>query len=190
VLSLDEKSQVQALDRTQPGLPMKKGRAHPMTHDYKRHGTTTLFAALNTLDGSVIATCMEHHRRHEWLKFLCLIDHQTPADKHLHLIVDYYATHKHPVAQRWAARHKRFHFHYTPTSGSWLNMVERFFGDPTENQLRRGVFTSVEALQECILAYIEEHNRQPKLFIWTAKATDILEKVKRAKAKLNNSPSV
>lgn len=169
---------------------MKKGRAHTMTHDYKRHGTTTLFAALNTLDGSVIATCMEHHRHQEWLKFLRLIDHQTPADKQLHLIVDNYATHKHPVVQRWAARHKRFHFHYTPTSGSWLNMVERFFRDLTENQLRRGVFTSVEALQECILAYIEEHNRQPKPFIWTAKATDILEKVKRAKAKLNNSPSV
>ena len=190
VLSLDEKSQIQALDRTQPGLPMKKGRVHTMTHDYKRHGTTTLFAALNTLDGSVIATCMEHHRHQEWLKFLRLIDHQTPVDKQLHLIVDNYATHKHPMVQRWAARHKRFHFHYTPTSGSWLNMVERFFRDLTENQLRRGVFTSVEALQECILAYIEEHNRRPKPFIWTAKATDILEKVKRAKAKLNNSPSV
>jgi transposase len=123
---------------------MKKGRAHTMTHDYKRHGTTTLFAALNTLDGSVIAACMEHHRHQEWLKFLRLIDHQTPADKQLHLIVDNYATHKHPVVQRWAARHKRFHFHYTPTSGSWLNMVERFFRDLTESQLRRGVFTSVE----------------------------------------------
>src|SRR5215470_969050 len=190
VLCVDEKSQIQALDRTQPGLPLKRGRSQTMTHDYKRHGTTTLFAALNTLDGSVIATCMEHHRHQEWLKFLRLIDHQTPADKQLHLIVDNYATPKHPMVPRWPARHKRFHFHYTPTSGSWLNMVERFFRDLTENQLRRGVFTSVEALQECILAYIEEHNRQPKPFIWTAKATDILEKVKRAKAKLNNSPSV
>jgi len=189
VLSLDEKSQIQALDRTQPGLPMKKGRAHTMTHDYKRHGTTTLFAALNTLDGSVMATCMERHRHQEWLKFLRLIDRQTPADKQLHLIVDNYATHKHPAVLRWAARHKRFHFHFTPTSSSWLNMVERFFRDLTENQLRRGVFTSVEALQERILAYIQEHNRQPKPFIWTAKANDILEKVKRAKANLNNSLS-
>ncbi len=133
---------------------------------------------------------MEHHRHQEWLKFPRLIDHQTPADKQLHLIVDNYATHKHPAVQRWAARHKRFHFHYTPTSGSWLNMVERFFRDLTENQLRRGVFTSVEALQECILAYTEEPNRQPKPFIWTAKATDILEKAKRAKANLDSSPSV
>jgi transposase len=190
VLSLDEKSQIQALDRTQPGLPMKKGRAQTMTHDYKRNGTTTLFAALNTLDGSVMATCMERHRHQEWLKFLRLIDRQTPADKQLHLIVDNYATHKHPAVQRWAERHKRFHFHFTPTSSSWLNMVERFFRDLTENQLRRGVFTSVEALEQSILAYIEEHNRSPKPFIWTAKANDILEKVKRARAYLNNSPSV
>ncbi len=190
VLSLDEKSQIQALDRTQPGLPMKKGRAQTMTHDYKRNGTTTLFAALNTLDGSVMATCMERHRHQEWLKFLRLIDRQTPAHKQLHLIVDNYATHKHPAVQRWAERHKRFHFHFTPTSSSWLNMVERFFRDLTENQLRRGVFTSVEALEQSILDYIEEHNRSPKPFIWTAKANDILEKVKRARAYLNNSSSV
>lgn len=190
VLSLDEKCQIQALDRSQPGLPLKKGRAQTMTHDYKRHGTTTLFAALNTMDGQVMATCMERHRHQEWLKFLRLIDRRTPADKQLHLIVDNYATHKHPTIQRWAARHQRFHFHFTPTSSSWLNMVERFFRDLTENQLRRGVFTSVEALQERILAYIEEHNRQPKPFIWTAKASDILEKVKRAKANFNNRPSV
>ena len=140
-LSLDEKSQIQALDRTQPGLPMKKGRVHTMTHDYKRHGTTTLFAALNTLDGSVMATCMERHRHQEWLKFLRLIDRQTPADKQLHLIVDNYATHKHPAVLRWAARHKRFHFHFTPTSSSWLNMVERFFHDlniPSFQLLFRG----------------------------------------------------
>jgi transposase len=190
VLSLDEKSQIQALDRTQPGLPMKKGRAQTMTHDYKRNGTTTLFAALNTLDGSVMATCMKRHRHQEWLKFLRLIDRQIPADKQLHLIVDNYATHKHPAVQRWAERHKRFHFHFTPTSSSWLNMVERFFRDLTENQLRRGVFTSVEVLEQSILAYIEEHNRNPKPFIWTAKANDILEKVKRARAYLNNSSSV
>src|ERR1035438_4515497 len=138
VLSLDEKSQIQALDRTQPGLPMKKGRAQTMTHDYKRYGTTTLFAALNTLDGTVMATCMERHRHQEWLRFLRLIDRQTPQEKQLHLIVDNYATHNHPDVLRWAARHPRFHFHFTPTSSSWLNMVERFFRDLTENQLRRG----------------------------------------------------
>jgi len=189
VLSLDEKSQIQALDRTQPGLPMKKGRAQTMTHDYKRYGTTTLFAALNTLDGTVMATCMERHRHQEWLKFLRLIDRQTPQEKQLHLIVDNYATHKHPDVLAWAARHPRFHFHFTPTSSSWLNMVERFFRDLTENQLRRGVFTSVGQLQSSIFDYIEQHNSQPKPFIWTAKATDILEKVKRGKAALLNCPS-
>jgi transposase len=189
VLALDEKSQIQALDRTQPGLPMKKGRAQTMTHDYKRHGTTTLFAALNTLDGTVIADCMERHRHQEWLRFLRLIDARTPKDKQLHLIVDNYATHKHPEVLQWAARHKRFHFHFTPTSSSWLNMVERFFRDITQNQLRRGVFTSVEELQKTIFDYVEQHNRQPKPFIWTAKANDILEKVKRGKAAAHNCPS-
>jgi transposase len=189
VLSLGEKSQIQALDRTQPGLPMKKGRAQTMTHDYKRHGTTTLFAALNTLDGTVMATCMDRHRHQEWLKFLRMIDRQTPKGKQLHLIVDNYGTHTHPDVLKWAAHHKRFHFHFTPTSSSWLNMVERFFRDLTQNQLRRGVFTSVEELQKAIFAYIERHNSQPKPFIWTAKATDILEKVKRGKAALHNSPS-
>ena len=190
VLSLDEKSQIQALDRTQPGLPMKKGRAQTLTHDYKRYGTTTLFAALNTLDGTVMATCMERHRHQEWLKFLRLIDRQTPQHKQLHLIVDNYATHKHPEVLAWAARHPRFHFHFTPTSSSWLNMIERFFRDLTENQLRRGAFTSVEQLQTAIFAYIQQHNSQPKPFIWTAKATDILEKAKRGKAALLNCPSV
>jgi transposase len=190
VLSLDEKSQIQALDRTQPGLPLKKGRAQTMTHDYKRHGTTTLFAALNILDGKVLATCMERHRHQEWLKFLRLIDRHTPADKQLHLIVDNYSTHKHPRVQRWASRHPRFHFHFTPTSSSWLNMVERFFRDLTETQLRRGVFTNVQALETTILDYIDQHNRNPKPFIWTAKASDILEKVKRAQTALYNSPSV
>jgi transposase len=169
---------------------MKKGRAHTMTRDYTRHGTTTLFAALQTLDGSVMTTCLERHRHQEWLKFRRLIDHQTPADKQLHLVVDNYATHKHPAVQRWAARHQRFHFHFTPTGSSWLIMVERFFRDLTENQLRGAVFTGVEALQKCILAYIEEHDRQLKPFICTAKANDILETVKRAKTNLNNSPSV
>jgi transposase len=189
VLSLDEKSQIQALDRTQPGLPLKKGRAQTMTHDYKRHGTTTLFAALNTMDGSVLGTCMPRHRHQEWLKFLRLIDRQTPPGKQLHLIVDNYATHKHPVVQKWAARQKRFHFHFTPTASSWLNMVERFFRDLTEHQLRRGVFTSTAELEQAILAYIEQHNHQPKPFIWTAKASDILEKVKRGRATLNKQLS-
>ncbi|HZL49374.1 MAG TPA: IS630 family transposase [Terracidiphilus sp.] len=189
VLSLDEKSQIQALDRTQPGLPMKKGRAQTMTHDYKRYGTTTLFAALNTLDGTVMATCMNRHRHQEWLKFLRLIDRQTAKEKQLHLIVDNYATHKHPNVLAWAERHPRFHFHFTPTSSSWLNMIERFFRDLTENQLQRGVFTSVEQLQTSIFDYIQQHNTQPKPFIWTAKATDILEKVKRGKAALHNCPS-
>jgi len=189
VLSLDEKSQIQALDRTQPGLPMKKGRAQTMTHDYKRHGTTTLFAALNTLDGTIIADCMERHRHQEWLKFLRLIDRRTPRDKQLHLIVDNYATHKHPEVRKWVARHKRFHFHFTPTSSSWLNMVERFFRDITQNQLRRGVFTSVDQMQKAIFDYVQQHNTQPKPFIWTAKANDILEKVKRGKAALLNCPS-
>jgi transposase len=189
VLSLDEKSQIQALDRTQPGLPMKKGRAQTLTHDYKRHGTTTLFAALNTLDGTVIADCMERHRHQEWLKFLRRIDAQTPKDKQAHLIVDNYATHKHPDVLKWAARHQRFHFHFTPTSSSRLNMVERFFRDLTQNQLRRGVFTSVDELQKAVFDYIEQHNTQPKPLLWTAKAKDILEKVKRGKAALNKCPS-
>lgn len=190
VLCLDEKSQIQALDRSQPGLPLKKGRAQTMTHDYKRHGTTTLFAALNTLDNNVLATCMPRHRHQEWLKFLRLIDQRTTAGKQLHLVLDNYGTHKHPQVQRWAERHPRFHFHFTPTSASWLNMVERFFRDLTDKQLRRGIFTSLPALETSIMAYIEQHNRQPKPFIWTAKANDILEKVKRAKAVLNNCPSV
>jgi transposase len=182
VLSLDEKSQIQALDRTQPGLPLKQGRAQTLTHDYKRHGTTTLFAALNTLDGTVIGTCMQRHTHGEWLKFLRLIDRQTPPTKDLHLIVDNYATHKHPTVQAWLARHPRFHVHFTPTSASWANMVERFFRDLTEQRIRRGVFHSVPDLIEAIEDYLSHHNRQPKPFIWTAKAADILEKVKRARA--------
>lgn len=189
VLSLDEKSQIQALDRTQPSLPLKKGRCQTMTHDYKRYGTTTLFAALNVLDGKVIGTCMSKHRHQEWLKFLRLIDRETPTEQELHLIVDNYATHKHPKVQRWLARHKRFHVHFTPTSASWLNMVERFFRDLTVNRVRRGVFRSVAELRAAIDAYIQQHNEQPKPFIWTAKASDILEKVKRGRAALNKLQS-
>jgi transposase len=189
VLCADEKSQIQALDRTQPGLPMKKGRCGTMTHDYKRNGTATLFAALDALEGQIISMCDDHHRHQEWLKFLNGIDYVVPADKHIHMIVDNYATHKHPKVQRWLARHPRFHMHFTPTSCSWLNMVERFFRDLTENRLRRGAFRSVEELVTAIDDYIVRHNENPKPFIWTAKATDILEKVKRARAARYNLQS-
>jgi transposase len=185
VLSVDEKSQIQALDRTQPGLPIKKGRCGTITHDYKRNGTATLFAALDTLDGRVISMCDDRHRHQEWLRFLRIIDKLTPKDKQVHLIVDNYATHKHPLVTRWLQRRPRFHVHFTPTSCSWLNMVERFFRDLTEKQLRRGVFRNVEELLDSIGEYIDNHNRRPKPFIWTAKASDILEKVKRARAALN-----
>jgi transposase len=190
VLCCDEKSQIQALDRTQPGLPMKRGRSQTMTHDYKRNGVTTLFAALNTLDGSVIGQCQTKHRHQEWLGFLRKIDRSTPMEKELHLIADNYATHKHPEVKAWLAKHPRFHMHFTPTSASWLNMVERFFRDLSENQLRRAAFCSVPDLVSTIGQYIEKHNRDPKPFIWTAKASDILAKVTRARKKLNKMQSV
>ncbi len=186
VLCCDEKSQVQALDRTQPGLPLKKGRAATMTHDYKRHGTTTLFAALNTLDGSVIARCEQRHRHREWLDFLRQIDRETPKQKTLHLVCDNYATHKHPKVKQWLAQHPRFQVHFTPTSASWLNMVERFFRDLTTERLRRGVFRSVPELTAAIKEYIAVHNQDPKPFVWTAKAQDILQKVIRANRKLGS----
>lgn len=186
VFCVDEKSQIQVLDRTQPGLPIKKGRCGTMTHDYKRNGTATLFAALNTLDGTVISMCDDRHRHQEWLKFLRVIDNLNPEVQQIHLIADNYATHKHPKVQRWLARHPRFHMHFTPTSSSWLNMVERFFRDLTVKRIRRGVFRDVEDLIMAIGDYIDHHNRNPKPFIWTAKATDILEKVKRARKALNN----
>jgi len=189
VLCADEKSQIQALDRTQPGLPLKKGRCGTMTHDYKRNGTATLFAALNTLDGTVISMCDDRHRHQEWLQFLRVIDDVTPPGKELYLIVDNYATHKHPKVRKWLARHPRFHVHFTPTSSSWLNMVERFFRDLTQNGLRRGIFRDVEELIMAIGAYIDKHNDKPKPFIWTAKAADILEKVKRARTTLDNRRS-
>jgi transposase len=184
VLSCDEKSQIQALNRTQPGLPMKRGRAGTVTHDYKRHGTTTLFAALNTLDGSVISMCQPRHRHSEWLKFLGLINRSTPKHLSLHLIVDNYATHRHPEVQKWLARNPRFVMHFTPTSASWLNMVERFFRDITDKRIRRDSFTSVEELELAIDLYVAHHNIDPKAFIWTASASDILAKVTRAKAAL------
>ena len=190
VLSVDEKSQIQALDRTQPGLPMKEGRGATMTHDYKRNGTTTLFAALNTANGEVYGLCQEKHRHQEWLKFLRMIDQTIPANKEIYLICDNYSTHKHARVQRWLASHKRFHVHFTPTSASWLNMIERFFRDLTNNRIRRGVFQDLEQLITAIGNYIDVHNKNPKPFIWTAKANDILEKVTRAQTVLNKRRSV
>ncbi len=184
VLCVDEKSQIQVLDRTQPGLPIKKGRAGTMTHDYKRNGTTTLFAALNMLDGSVIGACMPRHRHSEFLRFLKLIDQRTPAGLDLHLIVDNYATHKTPGVQRWLNAHLRFHLHFTPTSASWLNMVERFFAEITRKRIRRGAFKSVAELQAAIMDYLKKHNADPKPFVWTKSAGQILEKVARAKQAL------
>jgi len=186
VLSVDEKSQIQALDRTQPGLPMKKGRAGTMTHDYKRNGTTTLFAALNMLDGTVIGECMPRHRHGEFLRFLKRIDRETPSALDLHLIVDNYATHKTPRVRRWLKAHPRFKLHFTPTSASWLNMVERFFGLITEDRIRCGVFKSVAQLEIAIMDYLAQHNASPKPFIWTKSAGEILEKVARAKQALES----
>jgi len=185
VLSCDEKSQIQALDRTQPGLPLKPGRCGTMTHDYKRNGTTSLFAALNILDGTIISQCQARHRHQEWLKFLNLIKSQVPMDQEVHLICDNYGTHTHPKVQAWHKRNPRFHFHFTPTGASWLNMVERFFRDLTVKALKRGSFFNVDDLIGAIQEYINEHNRCPKPFIWTASANDILAKVKRARARLN-----
>ncbi len=184
VLSVDEKSQVQALDRTQPGLPMKKGRAGTMTHDYKRNGTTTLFAALNVLDGTVIGQCMKRHRHQEFLRFLRKLDRETPNRLDIHLIVDNYATHKHAKVKKWLEKHPRFHFHFTPTSASWLNQVERFFAEITRNAIRRGVFKSVPELEATIDDYLVKHNEASKPFVWTATAQDILEKVDRARQAL------
>jgi len=180
VISVDEKCQIQALDRTQPGLPWKKGRCGTMTHDYKRHGTTTLFAGMNVADGSIISTFMPTHNHQDWIRFLKLIHKQIPRDKDIHLILDNYSAHKTPEVRGWLQKHPRFHLHFTPTSSSWLNQVERFFRDLTDKCVRRGVFRNVRELEQSIQNYIAEHNRKPKPYIWTAKARDILEKVKRA----------
>ncbi|MDQ6782649.1 MAG: IS630 family transposase [Actinomycetota bacterium] len=184
VLCLDEKSSVQALDRTQPSLPMKKGRAATMTHDYKRHGTTTLFAALDVLTGTVIGQCLPRHRHEEFLKFLRTIEREVPAGLQVHLICDNYATHKHPDVRAWLAKHPRFHLHFTPTSSSWLNLVERWFRELTDKALRRGVFHSVPDLIAKIEEYLEAHNEDPKPFVWTATADDILTKVARGRVAL------
>jgi hypothetical protein len=183
VLCCDEKSQVHALDRTQPGLRLKKGRAETTTHDYKRNGTTTLFVALNVLDGQVIGQCQPRHTHAEWLKFLKQIDRETPKDQTLHLIADSYTTHKHPAVQDWLAKHPRFTRHFTPTSASWLNMVERFFCEITTARLRQGVFTNVPDLIGVIDEYIAHHNSQPKPFIWTKSARDIPQRVIRGSSR-------
>ena len=184
VLCVDEKSSVQALDRTQPSLPIKKGRAATMTHDYKRNGTTTLFAALDVLTGKVIGQCLPRHRHEEFLKFLRTIDRETPKGLQVHLICDNYATHKHPDVTAWLAKHARFHMHFTPTSSSWLNLVERWFRELTDKALRRGVFHSVPDLITKIEEYLDAHNDNPKPFVWTATADDILTKVARGRVAL------
>lgn len=184
VLCVDEKSQIQALDRTQPGLPLKRGRAGTMTHDYKRNGTTTLFAALNVLEGTVIGECLPRHRHQEFLRFLRRLDREFPGDLDLHLIVDNYGTHRHPAVARWLAGHPRVHLHFTPTSASWLNLVERWFRELTVKRIRRGTFPSVHALIAAIREYLEVTNDDPKPFVWTATASRIIRKVRRGKAVL------
>lgn len=183
VLCLDEKSQIQALDRTQPGLPLKKGRCGTHTHDYVRHGTTTLFAALNVLDGKVIGQCQARHRHQEWLKFLRLVDREFP-EVDLHLIMDNYGTHKEPHVMAWLAKHPRFHCHFIPTSSSWLNLVERWFGEISEKAIRNGSFVSVPELEQAIREFLEAWNQDPRPFLWTATVENILAKLDRARRKL------
>jgi transposase len=186
VLSVDEKSQIQALDRTQPGLPLKKGRAGTMTHDYKRHGTTTLFAALNVLDGTVIGRNMQRHRHQEFIRFLNAIEAEVPAGKVIHVILDNYAAHKHPKVRQWLDRHERFTFHFTPTSCSWLNAVEGFFAKLTKRRLKRGVFRSIVDLQAAINRFLDKHNEEPKPFTWTADPNKIIAAVKRGHQALDS----
>lgn len=184
VLCVDEKSQIQALDRTQPGLPLKKGRCGTMTHDYKRNGTTTLFAALSLLDGKVIGQCQPRHRHQEFLKFLRRLDREFPGDRALHLVMDNYGTHKTPAVQRWLKHHPRFVPHFIPTSSSWVNLVERWFRELTDQAVRRGAFVSVPDLIQAIEAFLAAWNADPKPFVWTAKVEDILRKIARAREKL------
>ena len=185
VLSVDEKSQIQALDQTQPGLPLKPGKAGTMTHDYIRHGTTTLFAALNVLDGTVLGRCMQRHRHQEFIRFLNAVEAAVPAGKLVHVILDNYATHKHPKVRAWLARHERWTLHYTPTSGSWLNAVESFFSAMTRRRLRRGVFRSLVDLQAAIHRYLAEHNANPKPFVWTATPEKIIAKLELTNASVH-----
>ena len=184
ILCVDEKSQIQALDRTQPGLPIKKGRCGTMTHDYKRNGTTTLFAALSMLDGKVIGQCVPRHRHQEFLKFLRRLDREFPEELTLHVVMDNYGTHKTPEVRRWLARHPRFVTHFIPTSSSWLNLVERWFRELTSKAVRRGTFVSVPDLIQAIEAFLAAWNEKPNPFIWTAKVDDIMKKIERARAKL------
>jgi len=186
VLSVDEKSQIQALDRTQPGLPLKKGRAGTMTHDYKRHGTTTLFAALNVLDGTVIGRNMQRHRHQEFIRFLNDVERQAPVGKVVHVILDNYAAHKHPRVRAWLDRHPRFTFHFVPTSCSWLNAVEGFFAKLTKRRLKRGVFRSIADLQTAINRFLAEHNTEPKPFVWTADPDKIIAAVRRGHQMLDS----
>lgn len=190
VFCADEKSQIQALDRTQPGLPLKRGWCGILTHDYKRHGTTTLFAALNVLTGHVIGTCQPRHRHQEWMRFLKRLDRDTPQDRPLHLIVDNYATHKHPAVRRWLQRHPRFHVHFIPTSSSWLDLIERWFRDLTTRRLRRGVFCHVRELITAIEQYLAHSNTRPRVFTWIATVEDIMAKVGRTRAALYKTASV
>ena len=190
VFCVDEKSSIQALDRTQPGLPLKKGRRQTMTHDYKRHGTSTLFAALEVQTGQLIGQCKKQHRHQEFLEFLKEVNKQTSPDKTLHIIVDNYATHKHEKVKNWLKRNPRISLHFIPTSSSWLNLVERFFGLITEKQIRRGVFSSVQELEEKIMAFIDTHNENPRPFVWTKTVEEIIEKVGRAREALNNLQTV
>ena len=188
VLSVDEKSQIQALDRTQPGLPLKKGRAGTLTHDYKRNGTTTLFAALNVLDGTVIGQNMQRHRHQEFIRFLNRIERQVPAGKVIHVILDNYAAHKHPKVRKWLARHPRWVFHFVPTSCSWLNAVEGFFAKLAKRRLKRGVFRSVVDLQTAINRFVAEHNdADAKPFKWTADPDIIIAAVKRGHQVLDSN---
>lgn len=189
VLCMDEKTSIQALDHTQPSLPMTKGRAGTTTSDYKRHGTTTLFAALDVLTGSLIGSCMDKHRHEEFLKFLRTIDREVPKALAVHMILDNYATHKHPAVKAWLSAHPRFHLHFTPTSSSWLNLVERWFRELTDKALRRGVFHSVPDLIASIETYMDVHNQNPKPFVWTATAESILTKVRRGRVALSQPVS-
>jgi len=185
VLCVDEKSQIQALERTQPELPLRPGIPARQTHDYRRNGTTTLFAALSMLDGKVIGDCMPRHRHQEFIRFLKKIDAETPADRQLHLIVDNYATHKHPQVKKWFKRHPRFHLHFTPTSSSWLNMVERWFREITDKRIRRGSFSNVPQLIAAIKEFLDNHNQTPKVFVWKASVEKILAKIAKCKEALD-----
>jgi transposase len=185
VLCVDEKCQIQALERTQPGLPMKPGRCGTFTHDYRRHGTTTLFAALNVLDGKVIGDCMPLHRHQEFIRFLKRIDQETPAGLNLHIIVDNYSAHKHLRVRSWLKRHPRFQMHFTPTSSSWLNLVERWFAYLTQKRIRRGSFHNVPALIEAIFDYIDNNNQNPHVFVWTASVERIMTKIAKCKEALD-----